>query len=322
MADEHVEHAECYGVDVGYVSRLLQAGRERMLPCWLSQLESGSVIDRAVFGSDQQFARTAFYNYVVRPEGRFHCMIATLFSSRSHRLHLVVGKPLHQPGFDTQDIRQLQYMLPLIQENMHVRAELSKSEATARGAFGISEAWQQPIIVTDSQGTVYYANRYARRLFDTRNILLVGADLRLRSNTPSNNEKLRQAFASVLRTGKYKVAVTQNSLNANELRLIFRRAETDATGTLCSPIWIVITAETDEDEITEERLATVRQQHGLTERETNLLLHLTQGSHLKDACRQLGITYNTGRSHLRQIFGKTQTHRQIELMQLWASGDL
>lgn len=55
---------------------------------------------------------------------------------------------------------------------------------------------------------------------------------------------------------------------------------------------------------------------GLTAREADLAAALISGRTLEEASVLLGITINTIRVHLRQIFAKTHTARQSELMRL------
>jgi len=56
----------------------------------------------------------------------------------------------------------------------------------------------------------------------------------------------------------------------------------------------------------------------LTPREAELACALTSGMTLEQAAEQLGMTYETARSHLRRIFDKTETTRQSELIVLLA----
>lgn len=52
----------------------------------------------------------------------------------------------------------------------------------------------------------------------------------------------------------------------------------------------------------------------LTPAETRLTTKLVEGQSLKDACGKLGITYNTGRAHLRNILSKTESRSQADLV--------
>jgi DNA-binding CsgD family transcriptional regulator len=58
--------------------------------------------------------------------------------------------------------------------------------------------------------------------------------------------------------------------------------------------------------------------YGLTAREAALASALSTGKTLEQAAEELGMTYETARSHLRRILGKTNTSRQSELILLLA----
>lgn len=64
------------------------------------------------------------------------------------------------------------------------------------------------------------------------------------------------------------------------------------------------------------RSALWRAAFGLTAREADLAAELFSGRTLEEASGALGITINTIRVHLRQIFAKTHTSRQAELVHL------
>ncbi|WP_375194265.1 helix-turn-helix transcriptional regulator [Sphingobium sp.] len=61
---------------------------------------------------------------------------------------------------------------------------------------------------------------------------------------------------------------------------------------------------------------TLRDRFQLTRSEAALALRLAEGAALADAASELDIAYNTARSHLRAIFAKTGTHRQVQLVTL------
>jgi DNA-binding CsgD family transcriptional regulator len=57
---------------------------------------------------------------------------------------------------------------------------------------------------------------------------------------------------------------------------------------------------------------------GLTRREAALASALSTGKPIDAAADEIGMAYETARSHLRRIFDKTQTSRQTELMTVLA----
>lgn len=56
---------------------------------------------------------------------------------------------------------------------------------------------------------------------------------------------------------------------------------------------------------------------GLTAAETRVVERLLQGESLREACVALGITENTGRTHLKAVFAKTGARSQADLVRLF-----
>ena len=60
--------------------------------------------------------------------------------------------------------------------------------------------------------------------------------------------------------------------------------------------------------------------HGLTVTESTLAMHLVGGATVDDAANRMHIQTQTARAYLKQIFAKTGTHRQAELVRAILSG--
>jgi DNA-binding CsgD family transcriptional regulator len=60
----------------------------------------------------------------------------------------------------------------------------------------------------------------------------------------------------------------------------------------------------------------LRSHFGLTDAQAKLAIEIAKGEGLKACARRLGIAVSTGRSHLKQIFEKTETRRQAELVRV------
>lgn len=63
-------------------------------------------------------------------------------------------------------------------------------------------------------------------------------------------------------------------------------------------------------------LDTIAELHGLSRVETRLLAQLCAGHTVAESADQMGIKLETARAYLKQIFAKTGTHRQTELVTL------
>jgi len=60
----------------------------------------------------------------------------------------------------------------------------------------------------------------------------------------------------------------------------------------------------------------LRSHFGLTLTQAKLAIEIAKGDGLKACARRLGIAMSTGRTHLREIFQKTETRRQAELVRV------
>ena len=60
--------------------------------------------------------------------------------------------------------------------------------------------------------------------------------------------------------------------------------------------------------------------YGLTVSEARLLSALMDGKRLEDAATELRVSVNTVKTHLQNIFRKTETRRQSELLSLVLTG--
>ncbi|UJR86769.1 helix-turn-helix transcriptional regulator [Sandaracinus amylolyticus] len=61
---------------------------------------------------------------------------------------------------------------------------------------------------------------------------------------------------------------------------------------------------------------TLQRAWGLTRMEARVARRLATGMRLKDVARDLGISQETARTHLKQLFSKTDTNRQVALVAL------
>src|SRR5947208_2110656 len=64
----------------------------------------------------------------------------------------------------------------------------------------------------------------------------------------------------------------------------------------------------------DESIDRLRSHFGLTPAEARLALHLVTGETLRSAAAKLSISYETARTQLKNIFNKTKTRRQAELV--------
>jgi len=189
------------------------------------------------------------------------------------------------------------------------RQHLSLAEVVDRLPAGV--------ILLNEEGRVVFTSRSAIRIL-ARNDGLAIADEALRATESAADQALQRCIAEVLtpppdassgvggivpapRTpgdGAYPVSVS---------RLLPGRTIRDAVAS------VIVS---DPDTGTEPAVELLRSLYNLTPAEAGLVGHLARGRSLEEAARARGVSINTARSHLKQVFFKTETHRQGELVQL------
>ena len=85
------------------------------------------------------------------------------------------------------------------------------------------------------------------------------------------------------------------------------------------PASVILTVEGFEAE-GEAVEALLRRRFGLSPAQGRVAASLRSGKTLQEAARELGISYDTVRSHLKALFEKTGTRRQVELVMLLRRG--
>jgi DNA-binding CsgD family transcriptional regulator len=66
--------------------------------------------------------------------------------------------------------------------------------------------------------------------------------------------------------------------------------------------------------------AQICQLYGLSRAEGRVVALLASGQRLDLVAENLGVTYDTVRKHLKQVFSKTGTDRQAELVRMLVTG--
>ena len=94
--------------------------------------------------------------------------------------------------------------------------------------------------------------------------------------------------------------------------------EKDELDTEDRPVAIVFVG--DPDRTTEMDPAQICQLYGLSRAEARVVALLASGYRLDLVAETLGVTYDTVRKHLKQVFSKTGTDRQAELVRLMVTG--
>jgi DNA-binding CsgD family transcriptional regulator len=169
------------------------------------------------------------------------------------------------------------------------------------------------VLVVDGNLRIHFASAAARRLLETGR--LCARNGLLSSPVDSEASALRRIVKECTEASASSIQMTFHRLGEVEdvlcLGLIAVRVSGSAPD---RPFVIVFAAKLCGDSLPDTQQ--LRSQFGLTHAQAKLAIEIAKGEGLKACTRRLGIAMSTGRSHLKQIFLKTETRRQAELVRL------
>ncbi|MBL4740405.1 MAG: hypothetical protein JKY12_05390 [Sneathiella sp.] len=175
------------------------------------------------------------------------------------------------------------------------------------------------ILVTELSQVLFF-NDKAKRFLDRKDGLILDSNRICRAVVPSENKHLGELLASTL-------APTSDKQGDSDFAMTVTRENSDAPLTiLLAPIGTGIAGKgavifvSDPIEPIELSIDTICRLYALTPAEGRLALGLTNGNKLDDLAEEWGVSMHTVRSQLRQIFRKTDTSRQSELVKLILTG--
>ncbi len=177
------------------------------------------------------------------------------------------------------------------------------------------------IILTDTSGQIVHMNKAARQLLGDNDVIQQ-CHGRLRAFSRKSSADLQSALSlaagNVANLPRQGIAVplhdSDGAVRAASWVLPLR-SQSGATHEHGDGrfITVIIRELTREATISSEFFARC---YGITNAETRLLELLAEGLTVLEAGQLLEVSSNTARTHLRNLFAKTGTHRQAELMRL------
>ena len=316
VEDRQVESPVVEGVDQGYGTRLQFAATERLLPPWLCGLDEGIVVDRAAMARDRDFAHSAFFDYVIRPEGRFHCLIATPYVTPTRRYHLIVGRPFRAADFGQADACILRALMPYVAQLIRLENDAAAAHARSDDLLAAFDCLAENVIVLSGRAQVAFANAGAKRILALKDGLRIERST-LRGADPAATSLLAEAVAAVTAPdGPDEVAVhLPRPSRCPPLQVRVRRTAgaAEASGTPNARAVLLIQQPEPEHLVDGWSVGRI---YGLTARELDVAVLLARGCDLRSTAAELGMSYQTARFHLRRVFAKTDLHRQSDLVRL------
>ncbi|MCC6192919.1 MAG: helix-turn-helix transcriptional regulator [Burkholderiales bacterium] len=272
--------------------------------------------------ANREFVKSDFYRGLLRPHGLLH----SLFGVVARR-----GDVVHCVGFLRGDAEArygerekagVRTMLAHLSLAFETRWRLRESADFARALMGIIDRHAHASWLVDGDCRIVHANRSASALAAVQGGVL-GEEGRLVAAAPIDRAALRAAIRDVTRAmqddGDATRAVTLSVPGGRHSVVVavhpagrMFQAGSGETRPLA-----LVTARSSQVEHDVGSCSLVKQ-FRLSPAQARLSVLIVTGHSLADAASKLHVSENTARSHLKQVFQKTNTHGQMELVHLHA----
>lgn len=294
---------------------------------WLSSSrwqKSGSILRGPDILPDETFLKSPWYNDFLQRLDIGKLITGRLFGDASDGDSISFYRPWQHSDFDTASEQLLQQLLPHLSSAMAVYRHLSNMEQRLAATETAFDRLPIGVVLFDRRGQFLHANKLAWDVLRAHDGLEVQAS-RLTTANPDLQRKLERLIMATAATGRGTMASPGGSLTIPRMSLkpsfsifvapisdrgseqpgILGDTQPSAIAIINNPEW---TAQIPSD--------VLQERYGLTSAESRLAAELSTGSSLKQASEKFGVSRDTVRTQLKQIFTKTNTHRQTDLVRL------
>lgn len=302
-----------YSTSMGpFVERYLAEGwyardfRYKSVP---AALKKGVATDLDIISPDDM-KRSEYYQELLAPH-KLQWMAGIAITAGDDMWAVVLQRTTEQGPFQAEELNQIANLRTLLTPATTLARALNF--ARAEGALAAFDLSHTGAIMLNSSGEAIKVNAEAERMFDG-DLKIIGR--RLRSRSAAASAALDKAIYKVLWRADYvsapAIALPKElgrSVVANVLR-----ADSISMEALSPARAFVLLIDPDREIVTE--LADLISIFGLTKSEARLAVELQNAQSLLSAALKLNTTYETVRTTLKQIFRKTETASQADLMRL------
>lgn len=282
-------------------------------------LPAGEVYTIDEFMAPEEYYASEYYRQYVKGTGVRHLMGADLGDDLGNSARLRFARVEGKPNFGAAERGLCRCLLPHIQQTIRLQARIARVESERSLFANAVDRMAVAAIILDQSARIRHSNRAAESLLGAGG-WLQSEQGKLRLANRGDNKAFRACLDEVM-----QAHLRGEPAFIRALRL--SGPESHGAGVLMRPLPLVAAPDgsrnpsvaifiSDPSQPREAPHDVLMTLFGFTRAEANLALLLANGATLDEACEQLGISRNTGKSHLSAVFSKTGVTRQTRLVQL------
>jgi DNA-binding CsgD family transcriptional regulator len=291
-----------------YTTRLYQC--DPVLP-GATRLPPGSVFRlRDFFPGEEAMREARIVREWMQPQG-FHDLIGVVLHPGQPYANMLVAFTGPEP-FAADADRRLVRWAPCLQRAVRILRRLASAGSERALLRDVIDRLGSGLVIVGQSGRVLVTNETANQIFAAGDGLTV-RDGRLHAAGASDRERLGAALDDVIVHGRDACASLGRPSGAPPLTILAVPIETpDKMGS--GEVEVAVLFIHDPLDSPPLDPADVQVMFGLTPGQAELAALLSQGHSLEEVGERLGLTLNTVRTRVKQVFARTGTSRQAELV--------
>ncbi len=287
-------------------------------------LKPGVVRSSNMMCSRREFLRSEWYAGFCKPLGWTQGLGVTLFQKGTITSNLGLFAGNQRAPYDESDFSLVRALLPHLQRGIRMYLQLSTSRARGQAFEAVLNSLPTPVILVSAEGRIVFVNAAAERHIRAADGLVVEAG-ELRALRSDDTKSLRMLIGGAAKTsggkgrGSGGVVRISRPFGRDPLEVLVSPLPRQHDDWMMSQPPVAAVFVTDRERAVMSEESTLIRLHGLTPRETKIAAALARGLTGKEICRELDISYNTLKTHLKRIYSKTHTRRQSDLVRFLAA---
>ena len=289
----------------------------------LQLMPVGVVATSAMLVDDHDFFESRFYQELCKPFGVIDTMGFKVVQTGGRMGLFALNSIKPHTRYGDAEIRLLSLLAPHVCRSVAISDALNLKAIKSEALEATLDALASGVYLTDCEGRIVYMNLAAERQVKTSNALRIVSN-RLSPVDHMARAALAKAIAEAttdeaeMSSGGITLALPGDDnmglvatilpLNRGERRNLLGSFAATAAVFVQDPIVV--------PPLPGEAFAKL---YGLTGSELRVLLAMAPGLSVKEAAEILGIGDTTAKTHLQNIYAKTGTSKQTELMHLFMS---
>ena len=289
----------------------------------IATLKPGERFNREQLIDDESFRNLPIYEDFYKRCGVFHLEYRVFLHHDGSHAGISFTRRDRRPNFSINESLAMTYLMPHLARTFKLHFNLLDVHRQNRVISDAFDRIPQAVIVLDRERKLVFANARGSELLKNGDALMLNAKGAVDTRVVNTLfERLladmfdRRAFEADKYGG---VTTVERNNGLRPLELLISPFKHEDFGNIGSESLAIIFV-TDPEAAAVDAAELLTKTYGLTPTEARLARLLAEDRSFSEACAEMSISENTGRTHLKRIFSKTDTNRQSALIKLTVSG--